>query len=118
MAQISYAIGVAKPTSLMVDIFGTGKIPEAKIVELVAAHFDLRPRGYARSTAPDLYQYRELWPRGRDEPDFTWEVTDKAATLKRGGWDLIRLSVWRCAKKKPVRPALFISMNACPEYSN
>ena len=85
MVQVSYAIGVAKPTSLMVDTFGTGKIPEAKIVELVLSHFDLRPKGIIQM----LDLMRPIYSRtasyghfGREEPDFTWEVTDKAAALK------------------------------------
>jgi S-adenosylmethionine synthetase len=85
LVQVSYAIGVAKPTSLMVDTFGTGKIPEEKIVELIAAHFDLRPKGIVHM----LDLLRPIYTRtasyghfGRDEPDFTWEVTDKAAALK------------------------------------
>jgi S-adenosylmethionine synthetase len=45
LVQVSYAIGVAKPTSLMVDTFGTNKIPEAKVVELIQSHFDRRPKG-------------------------------------------------------------------------
>jgi len=83
--QIAYAIGVAKPVSLMVETFGTGKIPEAKIVELIDAHFDLRPKGIINM----LDLLRPIYTRtasyghfGRDEPDFTWEVTDKAAALK------------------------------------
>ena len=85
MVQISYAIGVAKPTSLMVDTFGTGKIPEAKIVELIDAHFDLRPRGIVNMLdllRPIYTSTASYGHFGRDEPDFTWEVTDKAATLK------------------------------------
>jgi len=85
MVQVSYAIGVAKPTSLMVDTFGTGKIPEAKIVELIQSHFDLRPKGIIQM----LDLMRPIYSRtasyghfGREEPDFTWEVTDKAAALK------------------------------------
>ncbi|HBD18993.1 MAG TPA: methionine adenosyltransferase [Arenimonas sp.] len=85
MVQVSYAIGVAKPTSLMVDTFGTGKIPEARIVELILAHFDLRPKGIVNM----LDLLRPIYTRtasyghfGRDEPEFTWEVTDKAAELK------------------------------------
>ncbi|WP_324779528.1 methionine adenosyltransferase [Thiobacillus sedimenti] len=85
MVQVSYAIGVAKPTSLMVDTFGTGKIPEAKIVELIHSHFDLRPKGIIQM----LDLMRPIYTRtasyghfGREEPDFTWEVTDKAAALK------------------------------------
>ena len=85
MVQISYAIGVAKPTSLMVDTFGTGKISEAKIVELIDAHFDLRPRGIVNMLdllRPIYTSTASYGHFGRDEPDFTWEVTDKAAELK------------------------------------
>jgi len=85
LVQVSYAIGVARPTSLMVDTFGTNKIPEAKIVELIQSHFDLRPKGIIQM----LDLLRPIYTRtasyghfGRDEPDFTWEVTDKAAELK------------------------------------
>jgi S-adenosylmethionine synthetase len=85
LVQVSYAIGVARPTSLMVDTFGTGKIPEAKIVELIEKHFDLRPKGIIQM----LDLMRPIYSRtasyghfGRDEPDFTWEATDKAAELK------------------------------------
>ncbi len=85
MVQVSYAIGVARPTSLMVDTFGTGKIPEAKIVELIRSQFDLRPKGIVAM----LDLLRPIYTRtasyghfGRDEPDFTWEVTDKAEALK------------------------------------
>ena len=83
--QIAYAIGVAKPVSLMVETFGTGKIPEHRMVELIDAHFDLRPKGIINM----LDLLRPIYTRtasyghfGRDEPDFTWEVTDKAAALK------------------------------------
>ena len=85
LVQVSYAIGVARPTSLMVDTFGTNKIPEAKIIELIENHFDLRPKGIVQM----LDLLRPIYTRtasyghfGRDEPDFTWEVTDKAAALK------------------------------------
>jgi S-adenosylmethionine synthetase len=85
LVQVSYAIGVAKPTSLMVDTFGTNKIPEARIVELIQKHFDLRPKGIIQM----LDLMRPIYSRtasyghfGRDEPDFTWEATDKAAELK------------------------------------
>ncbi|HET9463551.1 MAG TPA: methionine adenosyltransferase, partial [Thiobacillus sp.] len=84
LVQVSYAIGVAKPTSLMVDTFGTHKIPEAKIVELIEKHFDLRPKGIIQM----LDLMRPIYSRtasyghfGREEPDFTWEATDKAAEL-------------------------------------
>ncbi len=85
LIQVSYAIGVAKPTSLMVETYGTGKIPEARIVELIQSHFDLRPKGIIQM----LDLLRPVYTRtaayghfGRDEPDFTWEVTDKAAALR------------------------------------
>ena len=85
LVQVSYAIGVARPTSMMVDTFGTNKIPEAKIVELIERHFDLRPKGIIQM----LDLLRPIYTRtasyghfGRDEPDFTWEVTDKAAELR------------------------------------
>ncbi|MCK6393368.1 methionine adenosyltransferase [Zoogloea sp.] len=83
--QVAYAIGVAQPVSLMVETFGTGKISEDRIVELVRAHFDLRPKGII--AALDLL--RPIYSRtaayghfGRDEVDFTWENTDKAAALR------------------------------------
>ena len=76
--QVAYAIGVAKPVSLMVDTFGTGKIAEEKIVELIRKHFDLRPKGIIQSL--DLLRpiYRKTAAYGhfgRDEPEFTWEDT-------------------------------------------
>jgi S-adenosylmethionine synthetase len=83
--QVAYAIGVAKPVSLMVDTFGTGKIDEHKIVELIEAHFDLRPKGIVQMLdllRPIYTQTASYGHFGRDEPDFTWEVTDKAAALK------------------------------------
>jgi len=83
--QIAYAIGVAKPVSLMVDTFGTGKISEEKIVELIGKHFDLRPKGIIQS----LNLLRPIYAKtaayghfGREEPEFTWENTDKAAALR------------------------------------
>jgi S-adenosylmethionine synthetase len=85
LIQVSYAIGVAKPTSLMVETYGTGKVREAKIVELIQSHFDLRPKGIIQM----LDLLRPVYTRtasyghfGRDEPDFTWELTDKAAALR------------------------------------
>ena len=85
LIQVSYAIGVAKPTSLMVETYGTGKVPDDKIVELIRAHFDLRPKGIIQM----LDLLRPVYTRtasyghfGRDEPDFTWEVTDKADALR------------------------------------
>ena len=83
--QVSYAIGVAKPTSISVTTFGTNKIPEARIEELVHEHFDLTPYGII--TGLDLirpiYQKTAAYGHlGREEADFTWEKTDKAALLK------------------------------------
>jgi S-adenosylmethionine synthetase len=82
--QVAYAIGVARPVSLMVNTFGTGKISDEKIAKLVEAHFDLRPKGIVQS----LNLLRPIYTRtatyghfGRDEPEFTWEATDKAAAL-------------------------------------
>ena len=83
--QIAYAIGVAKPVSLMVNTFGTSKLSDEKIVKLIEKHFDLRPKGIIQS----LNLLRPIYTRtaayghfGRDEPDFTWEATDKAEALK------------------------------------
>ncbi len=83
--QMAYAIGVARPVSLMVDTFGTGKIPDDKIVELIERHFDLRPRGIIQSLNLLRPVYRKTAAYGhfgRDEPEFTWEATDKAAQLR------------------------------------
>jgi S-adenosylmethionine synthetase len=83
--QIAYAIGVAKPVSMMVNTFGTGKIADEKIVRLIEAHFDLRPKGIIQS----LNLLRPIYAKtaayghfGREEPEFTWENTDKAEALK------------------------------------
>ncbi|MDD2873298.1 MAG: methionine adenosyltransferase [Azoarcus sp.] len=83
--QVAYAIGVAKPVSLMVNTFGTGKISDAKIVELIRTHFDLRPKAIIQT----LDLLRPIYAKtaayghfGRDEPEFTWEQTDKAAALR------------------------------------
>lgn len=83
--QVSYAIGVAEPTSISVETFGTGKIDDARIVELVRRHFDLRPYGII--TMLDLIRpiYRKTAAYGhfgREDEDFTWERTDKAEELK------------------------------------
>ncbi len=83
--QVAYAIGVARPVSLMVETFGTGKVSDEKIVELVQKHFDLRPKGIIAT----LDLLRPIYSRtaayghfGREEVDFTWETTDKAAALR------------------------------------
>jgi S-adenosylmethionine synthetase len=83
--QMAYAIGVAQPVSIHVDTFGTGRVPDRRIVELVRAHFDLRPKGIIQM----LDLLRPIYLRtaayghfGREEPEFTWERTDKAAALR------------------------------------
>ena len=83
--QISYAIGIAKPTSVMVTTFGTGKISDEKIAELVREHFDLRPKGIVQmlDLLRPIYQKTAAYGHfGREEPEFTWERTDKAALLR------------------------------------
>ncbi|MFA9439012.1 methionine adenosyltransferase [Uliginosibacterium sp. sgz301328] len=83
--QVAYAIGVARPVSLMVNTFGTGKISDDKIVQLIERHFDLRPKGIIASLdlLRPIYSKTAAYGHfGRDEPEFTWEVTDKADTLR------------------------------------
>ena len=83
--QISYAIGIALPTSVMVTTFGTGKFSDKKIVELVREHFDLRPKGIVQmlDLLRPIYQKTAAYGHfGREEPEFSWERTDKAAVLK------------------------------------
>jgi len=83
--QISYAIGVAEPTSISIDTFGTGKLADSKIVELVREHFDLRPKGLVDMLDLKRPIYRKTAAYGhfgREDADFTWEKTDKAAALK------------------------------------
>jgi S-adenosylmethionine synthetase len=83
--QIAYAIGVARPVSVLVDTFGTGLIPDARIAELVQAHFDLRPKGIVQmlDLLNPVYQQTAAYGHfGRTEPGFTWERTDKAEALR------------------------------------
>ncbi len=83
--QIAYAIGVAKPVSLMVDTFGTGRIADEKIVELIGRHFDLRPKGIiaALDLLRPIYTKTAAYGHfGREEPEFTWEAIDKAPALR------------------------------------
>jgi S-adenosylmethionine synthetase len=85
LVQISYAIGVARPTSVMVNTFGTGKIADRNITELVLAHFDLRPKGIVKmlNLLRPIYNKTAAYGHfGRAEPEFTWECTDKAAVLR------------------------------------
>lgn len=83
--QVSYAIGVAEPTSISIDTFGTGKISEDKLIALVREHFDLRPKGIVQmlDLLRPIYSKSAAYGHfGREEPEFTWERTDKAAALK------------------------------------
>ena len=85
LIQISYAIGVARPTSVMVSTFGTGKIPDEQIAKLVSEHFDLRPKGIVKmlDLLRPIYKKTAAYGHfGREEPEFTWERKDKAAVLK------------------------------------
>jgi S-adenosylmethionine synthetase len=83
--QVAYAIGVARPVSVMVETFGTEKLGRARILELVGEHFDLRPgaiRQYLKLHRP-IYQKTAAYGHfGREDSDFTWEATDKAAVLR------------------------------------
>jgi S-adenosylmethionine synthetase len=83
--QISYAIGVAEPTSISIDTFGTGKLPDIEIARLVREHFDLRPKGLVEmlNLKRPIFQPTATYGHfGRELDDFTWEKTDKAAVLK------------------------------------
>nr|CRH08027.1 methionine adenosyltransferase 1 (AdoMet synthetase) [Candidatus Magnetococcus massalia] len=83
--QVAYAIGVSKPMSVMVDTFGTGKISDEAITELVIKHFDLRPKAIVQQLnllRPIYRQSAAYGHFGRELDDFTWERTDKADTLK------------------------------------
>ena len=85
LIQISYAIGVARPTSVMVSTFGTGKIADEQIAKLVSEHFDLRPKGIVKmlDLLRPIYKKTAAYGHfGREEPEFAWERKDKAATLK------------------------------------
>ena len=84
--QISYAIGVAKPTSVNVDCFGTNKLPEEKILVLVTRNFDLRPRAIIETLNLRRPIYRKTAAYGhfgRSDEDFTWEKTDRAEILRK-----------------------------------
>jgi S-adenosylmethionine synthetase len=83
--QISYAIGVAEPTSISIDTFGTGQIAESRITELIREHFDLRPKGLIAMLDLKRPIYRKTAAYGhfgREDADFTWEKTDKADALR------------------------------------
>ncbi len=85
LVQVAYAIGIARPVSLMVNTFGTGRVADELITRLVSEHFDLRPKAIIQQ----LNLLRPIYTRtatyghfGRDEPEFSWEMTDKAAILR------------------------------------
>ncbi|MEQ1518016.1 MAG: methionine adenosyltransferase, partial [Usitatibacteraceae bacterium] len=83
--QVAYAIGVAKPMNITVYTEGTGVLPDEKIAELVAAHFDLRPKGIVQmlDLLRPIYQKTAAYGHfGREEPEFTWEATDRVAILR------------------------------------
>jgi S-adenosylmethionine synthetase len=84
LVQVSYAIGVARPTSVMVTTQGTGKVSDDRLSELVQKHFDLRPKGIIQmlDLLRPIYEKTAAYGHfGREEPEFTWEATDKARAL-------------------------------------
>ncbi|HUP66546.1 MAG TPA: methionine adenosyltransferase [Thermoanaerobaculia bacterium] len=84
--QLAYAIGVAEPVSIAVDAFGTGRIDEEKIVDLIRAHFIMTPKGIIEALdlrRPIFRKTAAYGHFGRNEPDFSWERTDKADALRR-----------------------------------
>jgi S-adenosylmethionine synthetase len=83
--QVAYAIGVARPVSVLVETFGTGKVSEERLAQLVEKHFDLRPKGIiqALDLLRPIYTKTAAYGHfGRDEPEFSWEALDKVAALK------------------------------------
>ena len=85
LVQVSYAIGVACPTSIMVNTYGTGRVSDQSITELVSTHFDLRPKGIVKmlDLLRPIYSKTAAYGHfGRHEPEFTWERTDKTDLLK------------------------------------
>ncbi len=85
LVQVSYAIGVAQPTSVMVETYGTGKVPNEVLTQLVLDHFDLRPKGIVKmlDLLRPIYSKTAAYGHfGRDEPEFSWESTDKVAQLR------------------------------------
>jgi S-adenosylmethionine synthetase len=85
LVQISYAIGVAEPTSIMVETYGTGKVSNETLIQLIKKHFDLRPKGIVNmlDLLRPIYQKTAAYGHfGRDEPEFSWEATDRSNLLK------------------------------------
>jgi S-adenosylmethionine synthetase len=90
--QVAYAIGVARPLSLLIETFGTERVPKARILELINEHFDLRPaafRQYLNLHRPIYGQTAAYGHFGRSEEDFTWEHTDKAQVLRESAASLV-----------------------------
>jgi S-adenosylmethionine synthetase len=87
--QIAYAIGVSKPVSVMVNTYGTGKLPDEEITEAVKVVFDMTPKGimeHLKLRRP-IYRKTAVYGHfGRDDPEFTWERTDKVDELRRKAW--------------------------------
>ena len=85
LVQLAYAIGVADPVSVLVDSYGTGRVSDDKMSELVRSHFKLTPRGIIESLDLRRPIYRKtaaFGHFGRSEPEFTWERTDKASLIR------------------------------------
>ena len=83
--QISYAIGVAEPTSISIETFGTGKVTDDVLIKLIREHFELRPKGLVAmlDLLRPIYANTAAYGHfGREESDFTWEKTDKADVLR------------------------------------
>jgi S-adenosylmethionine synthetase len=86
--QVSYAIGVAEPTSIMIETFGTSSLSRERLTQLVRKHFDLTPYGLREmlDLVRPIYQKTAAYGHfGRSEPEFTWEKTDRAAVLASEG---------------------------------
>src|SRR5690606_4832054 len=84
--QVSYAIGVAEPTSIYVETFGTGKIPDAEITKLIYENFDMRPYGLIKmlNLLQPIYRDTASYGHfGREDLDLPWERTDKADALRK-----------------------------------
>jgi S-adenosylmethionine synthetase len=91
--QVAYAIGIARPVSIHVDTFGTGRIPETEIEDLIAAHFDLRPKGIIQmlDLLRPIYRKTAAYGHfGRQGADFPWEKTDKADILRKAAEGSLR----------------------------
>jgi S-adenosylmethionine synthetase len=110
LIQVSYAIGVARPTSIMVDTFGTGAISDDRLSEIVQLAFDLRPKAIIQSLdlLRPIYQKTAAYGHfGRDEPEFSWEATDKvearASAPFRKGRSRQPVSAWAGGPQRGAR---------------